>query len=127
MGFFDRFKKEKKEEKSAPSSVDSAMWFSNATSHLRHGQYDAALHCFDKAIESDPENPVAWHEKGRVLAMIKSEEKSLAAYDKAISLRPDVGVYYHNKGDALVSYQNCYFSLLADHLVTFFIIFIDCC
>ena len=73
MGFFDRFKGKEKKESALPSSVDSAMWFSNANAHLRRHQYDAALHCFDKAIEADPENPAAWHEKGRVLAMLKSE------------------------------------------------------
>ena len=105
MGLFDRFKKqENAAPKEASKEADSAMWLSQAESYIRLERYTDALHCLDKAIACNKENPLAWHEKGRILALVNEEKASIPCYDRAIELRPDTAVYYHNKGDALASF-----------------------
>ena len=101
MGLFDTFRK----QGGAPlKKADSAMWLAQAQSYIRLKRFTDALHCLDKAIACDKENPLAWHEKGRILALVNEEKASISCYDRAIELRPGSAVYYHNKGDALASF-----------------------
>jgi tetratricopeptide (TPR) repeat protein len=95
MGFLDRLETEDNPK------VLSARRMAEATGFLLYNRYSDALFCVVKAIEADPDNAPAWHEKGRILAQLGKTEESLACYDKAIALRPETAVYYHNKGDTL--------------------------
>ncbi len=68
------------------------------------GRYDEAIHFYDEAINSDPNNFQNWqalNSKGEALFKQGKYEEALQAYDKAIELAPDISIVWTNKGYAL--------------------------
>jgi tetratricopeptide (TPR) repeat protein len=68
------------------------------------GRYDEAIHSYDEAINSDPNNFQSWkalNSKGEALSKQGKYKEALQAYDKAIELAPDVSMVWTNKGYAL--------------------------
>jgi len=63
--------------------------------------YEEAIRAFDKAIELNPDVPVAWYNKGVALANLEKHDEALRAFDKAIELKPDYATAWDNKGVAL--------------------------
>jgi len=51
--------------------------------------YEAALKCFDKALELDPNNRTSWLHKGDLSVYSENYEAALKCFDKALELEPD--------------------------------------
>ena len=71
-------------------------------------RFEEAISEYTKAIEIDPENAIAYNNRG--VAHYKSlkndgYEKAMADYDKAISLDPDFVTAYINRGNAHTNYS----------------------
>jgi tetratricopeptide (TPR) repeat protein len=56
------------------------------------------LKYFDKAIELEPLNYLAWANKGLILKIIGRVEDALACYDRAIDIQPLYVNAWYNKG-----------------------------
>lgn len=63
---------------------------------------DEALESFDKAITINPQNDLAWGDRGLILDKIGKTEEALASYSKALLLDPDNSITWHNKGLTLL-------------------------
>jgi tetratricopeptide (TPR) repeat protein len=63
--------------------------------------YARAITCYDKAIEMDPKDAYAWHNKGVSLQNLGRDEDALTCYDKAIEIDPKDAVAWSNKGASL--------------------------
>jgi tetratricopeptide (TPR) repeat protein len=57
-----------------------------------------AMECFDKAIDIDPLNYLAWSNKGLILKKLARGEDAVLCYDKAIEINPKFPNAWFNKG-----------------------------
>lgn len=57
-----------------------------------------AMECFDKAIDIDPLNYLAWSNKGLILKKLERGEDAVLCYDKAIEINPKFPNAWFNKG-----------------------------
>jgi len=57
-----------------------------------------AMECFDKAIDFDPLNYLAWSNKGLILKKLARTEDAISCYDKAIEINPKFPNAWFNKG-----------------------------
>jgi tetratricopeptide (TPR) repeat protein/ADP-heptose:LPS heptosyltransferase len=60
-----------------------------------------AMELIGKALEINPNNAVAYYNRGNALKELKRVEEALASYDRAIALKPDYAQAYSNRGVAL--------------------------
>ncbi len=65
------------------------------------------LKYFDKAIQLEPLNYLAWANKGLILKNIGRIEDALACYDRALDIQPDYVNAWYNKGVLLGSLGEC--------------------
>ena len=67
-------KKESKEEKASGKLpiLDGFDWIKKGDDLVNSGKHKEAIKCYDKAIEMDPKNAHAWHNKGEVLSSTTS-------------------------------------------------------
>ncbi len=59
--------------------------------------FDAAIADFDKAIELNPEDAMAYYNRGTAYAGLEQFDAAIADFDKAIELNPDFVEAYHNR------------------------------
>ena len=64
-------------------------------------RYEADLTVYDRAIRLNPNNAVAYYNKGYVLNELKRYEEAIVAYNQVIQLNPSFAYTYYNKGCAL--------------------------
>lgn len=54
--------------------------------------------CFEKVIEIDPNNTLAWYNKGNVLAYLGNPQGAIQCYDKVIEIDPNYLLAWNDKG-----------------------------
>lgn len=64
------------------------------------------LEDYNKAVELQPLNAVAWFDKGNVLFELGDYTSAIASYAKAIELQPDMGEAYYNRGYVMLKMGN---------------------
>jgi tetratricopeptide (TPR) repeat protein len=84
-------------------------WVNEGKALVAQGEYDAALLRYDMAIMLDPNNAIAWNEKG--IALVEKSrsndvnttyyDDAINCFDEAIRLVPDLIYPWCNKGGAL--------------------------
>jgi tetratricopeptide (TPR) repeat protein len=99
----------------APSrSLDAIGWTSRGARLAQEEGYEEALHCYDRALEQDPEEASALTGKASVLRRKGDLDGALACYDRLIEVRPDDALGWTTKGSVLVDARrfeealNCY-------------------
>ena len=69
-----------------------------ANKHCESERYNEAIECFKKAIELDPKDPAAYHNRG-VFYNTKGEyDKAITDFNKAIELNPKNAEIYYTRG-----------------------------
>ena len=68
--------------------------------------YDEALKRFDAAIESTPNFPEAWSNKGVLLEKLEKYEEAADAYQHALKLDPNAIICMHNLGMLYINHLN---------------------
>ena len=63
--------------------------------------YDKALDYFEKAIEFDPDNAIAWFLRGYCYQQVDEWKKALGSYDKALQIDPENTAAWLSKGAAI--------------------------
>jgi tetratricopeptide (TPR) repeat protein len=66
----------------------------------KKSNYETAIASFDKAIEIDPKNALAYYEKGIANGMKGEHDKAIVSFDKAIEIDPKNALAYYEKGIA---------------------------
>ncbi|MGQ0812013.1 MAG: tetratricopeptide repeat protein [Nitrospiraceae bacterium] len=72
-----------------------------ATKLDKEGQSDAALAALDQAIRINPDDSVAWNDRGHLYIKKNLFDRAIADYSHAIALK-EAGLYYANRGTAKV-------------------------
>ena len=81
--------------------------------------HSAAIGCYDKALEIDPKNAVAWNNKGKSLNSLGRYEEALECCEKSLEIEPEGAYASGNKGISLdnlgraVEAIECYDQVLA--------------
>jgi tetratricopeptide (TPR) repeat protein len=57
----------------------------------RHDRFDAAESSYARATELDPQNVLAWRERGRMLAKFDRNAEAAECFERALELSPDEG------------------------------------
>ena len=65
------------------------------------GKYEEVITAYDKEIEINPNNSMAWTGKGAALSSLNKFDEAIKAYDKAIEINPQDSYAWFNKGNAL--------------------------
>jgi tetratricopeptide (TPR) repeat protein len=65
------------------------------------GDYEGAIKAYSQVIALEPNNAVAYNNRGVAKANMKRYEEAIADFDKAIELKPDFAVAYTSRGFTL--------------------------
>lgn len=65
---------------------------------LKLDQLEAALACFNEALELDPNHTEAWVKKGAVLERLQRLDEAISCYDRAIAADGSMTMAYLHKG-----------------------------
>ena len=69
--------------------------------HWKRGEYDAAGLDFDKVIEINPQDTIAWDFKGLAIERQGNYDEALKCYDKSIEINPQVASPWYYKARTL--------------------------
>ena len=64
-------------------------------------QVSEAIKAYDKAIEINSQNSIAWNNKGLTLSSLGKYNEAIKAYDKAIEINPQDSAAWYNKAVTL--------------------------
>ena len=63
--------------------------------------YQGAIAAYDQTLEIEPDNHVAWYNRGNALRKLKQHQEALLSYDKALEIKPDYPAAWNNRGVVL--------------------------
>ncbi len=66
-----------------------AKLISQGNEHYRKGRLGEAIKAYNQVLQIDPENPVAWNNKGLILAVAGNFNEALKCHMKAVELDPE--------------------------------------
>ncbi|MEX0819261.1 MAG: tetratricopeptide repeat protein [Pirellulaceae bacterium] len=94
-------------EERAHTRGEALDWFELAYYHAELKNHEAALECYDKALDVDPEEGAAWFYKGSSLydldrfgASLQCFERALECFEKALDIDPTDEFALTGKGSA---------------------------
>jgi tetratricopeptide (TPR) repeat protein len=61
-------------------------WIGKGFALEKTGKLEAALECYNKIIEIEPENTAAWNNKGFVLSRLEKSEEALECYNETLKI-----------------------------------------
>jgi FkbM family methyltransferase len=64
-------------------------------------RYDEAVAAYRRALELQPDFPVALNNLGNTFRLLKRIDESVACFDRALAIKPDYLIGYKNKGTTL--------------------------
>ncbi|NPE28020.1 tetratricopeptide repeat protein [Methanococcoides sp. SA1] len=133
MGFYAEYPDEKIEYYSAVLESESKdpllwneeaialVWTNTGIAYCDLSIYDKAIHCFEKGLELDTDNPDIWYNKGIAHSYVGEHEESIRSYSKALDIDPKYDNAWINKGiifdilgryeDAIECYENVHSSM----------------
>jgi len=88
-------------------------WLEQGNELIANGSYEEAVSAFDKVIQTDPNNKIAWINEGAALTRLNKTDEALKAYQKALEITnktleanphdamawSEKGLLLHNVGD----------------------------
>lgn len=76
--------------------TDASGWFERGLKAAQAGQWEAALHCWDRVLEFEPQSQQAWYNRGGTLMMLQKHEDAITSYDHSLERRPnDFEAWFH--------------------------------
>ena len=81
-------------------------YFKFAYSAYEIGDYDNALHYYDMSILDEPEQAVAYNNRGLIWQERNQYDKAIKDYSKAIELDENEPLYYNNRADVYYEVGN---------------------
>lgn len=83
-----------------PSDMGALMEL--ATAYWQAGRLEEAVRCLDRLIESEPDNPNLWNNRGICLQSLGLSDEAVASFQKAVELQPRNFAFLLNLGKALI-------------------------
>jgi Tfp pilus assembly protein PilF len=77
---------------------EALLWINKGLSFFKSNNHEAALQCFDKALEVDPNDSRAWTLKADALQELGRNHEALGYYNKALKLDPQNTEAWRAKG-----------------------------
>ena len=88
-------------------------WLEQGNELIANGSYEEAVSAFDKVIQTDPNNKIAWLNEGAALTRLNKTDEALKAYQEALEITnktleanpqdamawSEKGLLLHNVGD----------------------------
>jgi tetratricopeptide (TPR) repeat protein len=102
-GAIARFNDALEQSQSFMTSLDVSTihYFKGAAYNNFKGDYENSIAAFDATLALNPNDPIAFYNKGIALDHLGRYEEAIAAYDAALALDPDDPSTLNNKGIAL--------------------------
>lgn len=85
---------------SSAADVKTSGWVDKGVALVIEGKYNEAIKAFDKAIELNPKDAVAYNNRGAAYGQIGNYKQQIEDSNKAIELNPEDAVAYNNRGVA---------------------------
>ncbi|HVO67006.1 MAG TPA: tetratricopeptide repeat protein [Syntrophales bacterium] len=82
------------------SDVKPTGWVDKGVALVMEGKYNEAINAFDKAIEQNPRDAVAYNNRGAAYGQLGNYKQQIEDSNKAIELNPEDAVAYNNRGVA---------------------------
>lgn len=83
------------------TSHDEETWIRHGDEMMFRGEFEKALHHYDKAIGYHEDSAKAWHAKANALESLGKYEEALACYDTALKCDEGDAECWFNKGITL--------------------------
>src|SRR3990170_5551095 len=92
-------KNKQKEYAKAADTLSAADWFKKGRQYWLNKEYDKAIEAFTSAIALDPNDAVAYNNRGVVYGRDKGQyDRAIEDFNKAIQLDPNDAAAYNNRG-----------------------------
>lgn len=70
------------------------------------GEYDAALACYDRVLQLQPDQVQGWHHRGNALLYgYRQPQTAIESYQRALQIDPQLALTWRNQGNALVELE----------------------
>lgn len=70
------------------------------------GEYDAALACYDRVLQVQPDNAKVWHHRGDALLYgYHQPDTAISSYRRSLELDPQFSLSWRNQGNAFMELQ----------------------
>ncbi len=84
-----------------------------ATAMIQQKQYNQAIRLCDQALALNPNDALAYNERGAAYSWMDQNEQAIDSYTKAIQLDPSLAVAWRNRG-SVYFHQGAYAKAVAD-------------
>lgn len=85
----------------AASALDSNRWYVEGELLADKGCYSEALHCFNQAVELQPDYCAAWIFRGVMALHLEQYSEALHSCDRALQIQPNNSEAWMFRGVAL--------------------------
>ncbi|MCA9110498.1 MAG: tetratricopeptide repeat protein [Planctomycetaceae bacterium] len=103
LASMDRISDDMVSEANTENKTVGHIWKYRGYLALQLGDYVRSLDSFDRAIEVDSEDPVAWSGRSGSLVLLERQEEALEAIDNAIALAPTEASYLKDRAVTLLT------------------------
>ncbi len=70
------------------------------------GEYDAALACYDRVLQVQPDDAKVWHHRGNALLYgYNQPNTAISSYERSLELDPQSSLSWRNQGNAFMELQ----------------------
>ena len=87
-------------KKIAEPEPSNNHWLIEGDKFNKERKYKEALSCYEKAVEDEPQNAIAWHNHAQALVMCLKYPESIVSCNKALELNPKTAATWFLKSFA---------------------------
>ena len=88
-----------------PPETDTSNFYALGVEQFKQKKYPQAIAFFDQAITRNPNDAIAYHDRGFAYANTGEYRLAIADFDESIKLQPNASTY-NNRGNAHVALEN---------------------
>jgi len=85
---------------SSATDVKTPSWVEKGVALVMEGKYNEAIEAFNKAIELNPKDAVAYNNRGAAYGQIGNYKQQIEDCNKALQINPKDAVAFNNRGVA---------------------------
>ncbi|NET39205.1 MAG: sigma-70 family RNA polymerase sigma factor [Cyanothece sp. SIO1E1] len=89
-------------EPNQPSEIKENLFLEQGNLFTASNKYEDAISSYDLAINLNPDNYFAWHNRGYALDKLGRHQEALASYNKSLKIKPNFDLALHDRGDTLI-------------------------
>ena len=85
------------------SSLKGDWMLGQGVAKYERGEYEAAMACFERGLESDPSSSQLWYHRGRALEKLGRYDEAIASYDGGLQITPQDADLWKGKALSLTA------------------------